>query len=91
MITFLRDFLRVLNTPCRAQTELISRTLDAPLAPLSRGERVGLWIHLRGCRACTQFRRQLLKLHQLAASINPSGTDSTMPADVKDRLRSATK
>jgi predicted anti-sigma-YlaC factor YlaD len=52
---------------------------------LTRGERIGLWIHLRGCTACRAFARQLVWLRILAQQ-DATPAPQTMPQDVRDRL-----
>ena len=84
MIIFVRDAFRVLAKPCSAQAVRISRRLDDRL---SRGERTGLWIHMRGCASCRAFARQLEKLRTLARAESAARSESqAMPALVRERL-----
>lgn len=84
MIAFFRDAARVLGMPCREHTVLLSRQLDHPL---TRGEALGLWIHLRYCRGCFRFRRQIRLLRDVARSLgSDDGSGSRLPADVSQRV-----
>ena len=44
-----------LRTSCQKATELIERR---ELRPLKGTERLGLWIHLRVCKACRTYEAQ---------------------------------
>lgn len=46
---------------CREATELVSRSLDAPLG---WRQRLGLRVHLLACSLCRDFRRQMLFLRE---------------------------
>ena len=59
-----------LNLSCRRASELLSEAMDRPL---SRGERVGLWIHLRLCGACRRFRHQLLLMRNTLRDAGATG------------------
>ena len=41
---------------CKHATHLISQAQDRPL---SRRERIGLWLHLLICSGCTNFNKQM--------------------------------
>lgn len=87
MITFTVDMFRVLASPCSKHAAHISRRMDGQL---SRGERTGLWIHMRGCASCRAFARQLDRLRALAraeAAARPQ--PQAMPAVVRERLNTA--
>ncbi|MFT3683848.1 MAG: hypothetical protein QM783_02790 [Phycisphaerales bacterium] len=89
MIKLCRDAIRVLSMPCSAHALHLSRQMDDQL---TRGERIGLWIHLRGCTACRAFAKQLTWLRSLAqqdAAAQPA--QQTMPHDVRDRLTAAVR
>jgi predicted anti-sigma-YlaC factor YlaD len=87
VITFCRDALRSIAAPCSAHAVHLSRRMDGQL---SAGERVGLWVHMRGCSACRAFARQLEKLRVLARSEAASHPrPQTMPPDVRERLAAA--
>lgn len=46
---------------CKHASHLLSQSMDRKL---TLGERVGLWVHLLMCEACTQFARQMALLRQ---------------------------
>ncbi|MDZ4829398.1 MAG: hypothetical protein SGJ09_04265 [Phycisphaerae bacterium] len=84
MISFFRDVLRVLRLPCREQTHLLSRQLDAPL---SRGEACGSRIHVLYCRSCRTFRKQIRLLRDLAGSAGRElQSAGELPEDVRRRI-----
>lgn len=84
MIGLLRDAVRVLGIPCREHTALLSRQLDDRL---SKGESLGLWIHLRYCRGCLRFRRQIRLLRELAQALGrDKRLGSNLPEDVSQRV-----
>ncbi|MFO0834614.1 MAG: hypothetical protein U0638_06565 [Phycisphaerales bacterium] len=86
MIRVLRDMLRVLNLPCREHTVLMSRQLDTPL---SRGEAIGVRIHVIYCLACRRFLKQLRQLQSLGRSLADQLDTGSLPDDVRQRLRSS--
>jgi hypothetical protein len=79
-----RDFFHTLSQPCRGQTALLSRELDAPL---SAGESLGVRAHLLYCRACRRFRKQIRLLRDLAGTLG-SRTEAPagLPLDVRERV-----
>jgi hypothetical protein len=46
---------------CREASRKLSEAGDRSLGV---GERMGLWMHLRACDACSNFSRQLALLHK---------------------------
>lgn len=85
MIAFVIDLLRVLASPCRSNTFLLSKQFDAPL---SRGEELGLRIHLRVCRGCFRFQAQLRQLRALLSATDGSdAAAAAMPETVRTRLQ----
>ncbi|GAA5508624.1 hypothetical protein [Novipirellula caenicola] len=46
---------------CKEITKLVSVSMDQPL---SLRQRIELWIHLRMCRICAGFRRDIVYLHE---------------------------
>lgn len=73
---------------CRAASERLSRSLDAPLPML---ETFALGAHLIVCPACRRFRMQFLAIHELsrsamALSDNPTG-DMPLSEEVKQRIK----
>lgn len=84
MIRFVLDMVRVLAMPCREHAELLSRQLDAPLAP---GQRFGLRVHLLYCGGCRSFQKYLLRLRSLGETLGKQATDGAgIPDDVRARL-----
>lgn len=84
MTRFVLDLGRSLKKKCVHHSETISRSMDAPLRP---GERAGLWLHLRLCRACRRYRQQLLRLRAILQGTGaPDGSAETMPAETRARL-----
>ena len=75
---------------CKDVTKLVSESMDRPL-PF--GKRAGVWLHLRICRFCERYRRQLLLLRDsarfLASSVEGPGEPSpaTLSAPARDRIR----
>jgi predicted anti-sigma-YlaC factor YlaD len=85
MIRFWRDILRVLDTPCREHARMMTLELESPL---SRGERVGLWLHLRICKGCRGLRAQLVRLRSVLDRAAPlNDPEVVMPEPVRRRLR----
>lgn len=62
---------------CRRATELISRSLDAPLPAVPRAD---LAVHTLFCGPCRRFRRQLNRLHAECAAADPPGGAGLSPA-----------
>lgn len=74
----------MLSLPCREHTVLFSRQIDAPL---SRGESVGLRIHILYCKGCRRFRSHLRHMRSLGRSLaGQIEQTSGLPADVRQRL-----
>jgi hypothetical protein len=51
-----------LRTSCQKATELIERR---ELRPLNGTERLGLWLHLRVCKACRTYQAQSAVIDRL--------------------------
>lgn len=88
MIQFVQDVRAVLTAPCREHSVLLSRELDEPLRP---GQRAGLWLHLRVCRACRSFKAHLRRMADLHASDPGPGVDAAMPDSVRARINEAVR
>lgn len=63
---------------CKEVTELCSQELERPLR---MGERVSLGTHLMMCTGCTNFRKQMKALRQVAQSYAAGGAAVAPPAD----------
>ena len=84
MISFVRDMLRVLNMPCKEHAFLISKKLDAPLAP---GTTAGLWLHLRVCKGCSAWTKHLHAIRSLFKALDEREQNTpAMPAHVRERI-----
>lgn len=84
MNRFVRDMVRVLTMPCREHAALFSRQVDTPL---SRGETIGLRIHIVYCGGCRRFREHLRHLRSLGGALAEQiGNEPGLPADVRERL-----
>ena len=72
---------------CRAATERLSRSFDAPLPTL---DRLALGAHLMICSSCRQFRKQFREVHEMSKSamaLSNSSTDEIpMREEVKQRI-----
>jgi hypothetical protein len=76
---------------CRRATELVSASMDRPLA---RGERIALRLHLILCGRCRRFRRQVRELRSFVRQTPTDGLPQTfirehLPEDAKDRIAGA--
>ncbi|MBU6258948.1 MAG: zf-HC2 domain-containing protein [Burkholderiales bacterium] len=58
---------------CRQVAELCSRELDAPLR---RGERLGMGLHLMMCSGCKRYRLQMQSLRQAMATYAQGGAET---------------
>ena len=84
MIRFVRDMLRTLGLPCREHVVLFSRQLDSPL---SRGEAVGLRVHILYCGGCRRFTEHLRHLQSLGRTLaEQAEIEPGLPVDVRERL-----
>lgn len=84
MITFCADITRALRRKCPEHARMIALASEVPLR---RGERVGLWLHLRICKGCRGFKAQLDRLASLIPPGRAAGTEAAMPDAMRDRLR----
>jgi len=76
-----------LSPDCRAAVRAQSEQLDRPL-PWSR--RLGLWLHLRLCRWCRRYGRQIRFLRtaaQAQAEVPAAGTAPQLSAAARERIR----
>jgi hypothetical protein len=53
--------MKFLFRNCREVTELVLAGEDRQLAPIERG---AVWVHLRVCKACPAFARQVALMRQ---------------------------
>lgn len=71
---------------CKQATELVSHSLDRPLAP---GQRLRLQLHLLICRQCRRYRKQLNFLKRAASRLDShieEGAPSLAP-EAKQRIK----
>jgi hypothetical protein len=59
----LKAGLKSLSPTCRDASQLQSEVLDHPLPPVKK---LGLWLHLRLCKWCRRYGRQIRFLRQAA-------------------------
>ncbi|WP_025324521.1 anti-sigma factor family protein [Deferrisoma camini] len=75
---------------CREAARLISQELDAPLP---RGRRLALWLHVGLCRACRAYRRDLRLLTDWVRSrvqdLEAAGEGSRLSEADRRRLEEA--
>ena len=57
---------------CREASELVSQGLDRELGP---GERFALGLHLRICKGCERFNRQMQILRRALGRLPEEGSD----------------
>jgi hypothetical protein len=84
-----KDFLARITPSCRDVTRLASESMDRTL-PLST--RIQLQLHYWICKACTEYRRQLLALRQAtrrSASETHAQEDTQLSSPAKARLKEA--
>lgn len=84
MITFCTDITRALRRKCPEHARMIALASEVPLR---RGERVGLWMHLRICNGCRGFKAQLDRLASLITPGQAACTETAMPDAMRSRLR----
>ncbi len=70
-----------LRTSCQKATELIERR---ELRPLKGPERLGLWIHLRICKACRTYEAQSAVIDRLLEKRPYEG--GTSVAELEERI-----
>ncbi|MFM9957688.1 MAG: hypothetical protein ACKVZJ_06410 [Phycisphaerales bacterium] len=84
MIRLFQDAARVLGMRCDEHAQLMNRELESGL---TRGERVGLWVHTRYCRGCRGLKRQLAALEAMAGSLRRAvDAEPGLPPEVRERL-----
>ncbi|MFN5944183.1 MAG: hypothetical protein ACK5P8_03010 [Phycisphaerae bacterium] len=84
MTAFIRDMFDVLGMRCEQHAVLVSRQADEPLRA---GQACGLWLHLRVCKGCAQWRRQIGQLRALLRAIDATdATIAAMPGDARERI-----
>jgi len=67
---------------CRDACLYLSHALDHSL---SLAQRVGLWLHLRLCRDCRTYRRQLTILDQCCRQSEPK-SDATLTLIARQKM-----
>jgi hypothetical protein len=79
------DIRRTFSPTCKEAIRLQSDALDRPL---SRGERIGLWLHLRLCVWCLRYGRQLKYLRLAAQCCEEEHLPAPpMPRAVRERIK----
>jgi hypothetical protein len=87
-----RLFASRVNPSCRDMMGLASRSLEAPLG---RGERIILAIHLLHCPACRRSRRQIFLLVSMIRRLSgakPGDSTEAIPGlsrEVRERIKRA--
>lgn len=77
--------LKLLNQNCRSATRLVSEAQDRPLDAV---EKVGLKIHLLGCRNCRRYRQQIQALDELIKPANePTPQSQSLPPEARRRIQ----
>jgi hypothetical protein len=82
-------FLARITPPCRDVTRLASESMDRTLPPSTR---IQLQLHYWVCKACAQYRQQLLALRQAArrsTSEPHAQEDAQLSSAAKARLKEA--
>ncbi len=84
MIRALREFLAILNRPCREHTEIYSRALDGEQRRIAM---IGVRIHMLYCKSCRRFNTQMRRLRALTSRLGDElRTGESVPADVRERI-----
>jgi hypothetical protein len=78
----MRRTFALINQNCRLATRLIS---DAHERELDRLERIGLRIHLMGCRSCRRYRTQLVLIDACVRAV--SGEPPSPAAGLSEAAR----
>jgi len=70
---------------CKDVSELVSQSLDRKL---SLRERITVRLHLMMCDMCTNYRRQILFMHQAVRQLKQRNAPTArLPEDAKDRIK----
>ena len=87
IVTAFKSALRTLSPNCREASRLQSEVLDHSL---SRGQRLGLRLHLLLCKWCRRYGKQLRFLRQ-AVHDHPDAvndpTPRTLSSEARERLK----
>ena len=76
--------------PCKDATQLISLSMDRSLPIVTR---IRLRLHLRICKWCARYERQLLLIRKSlrrvdALDVRPEGpAGETLPEDARERIK----
>lgn len=75
---------------CRKVTQMVSESLDRKL-PLHK--RLGLWMHMRMCRFCSRFKKQLYLLTKIMPQLSHHLSDELqlppLSAETRNRMERA--
>jgi hypothetical protein len=82
---WLADIRRTFSPTCKEALRLQSRALDQPL---TRTERIGLWLHLRLCVWCLRYGQQLKFLRLASRHCEEEHLPAPpMPPAVRERIK----
>lgn len=87
VVTALKTGLRTLSPNCREASRLQSEALDHSL---SRGQRLGLRLHLLLCKWCRRYRKQIRFLRQ-AVHEHPDEVNDAPPQSLSPEARKRLK
>lgn len=73
---------------CSDVSQLVSRSMDAPL-PLVR--RLGVRAHLMVCRYCSLFRRQLFAIRRLSRDVSGNPPEGQASKKLSDQAKARMK
>lgn len=84
MMAFIRDMFDVLGMRCEQHAVLVSRQADEPLRT---GQVWGLWLHLRICKGCAQWKKHIDQMRAMLRAIDVEESASpAMPRDARERI-----
>jgi hypothetical protein len=87
VLTALKTGLHTLSPNCREASRLQSEALDRSL---SRGQRLGLRLHLLLCKWCRRYGRHIrflrMVVHEHPDEVNGS-TPQSLPPEARERLK----
>jgi hypothetical protein len=87
MLKSVKQWMLELSPACKQASEWQSQALDSPL---SARKRVGLWIHLRLCKWCRRYGRQIAFLRQACHKCDEHAQEAP-PAALSQQAREKLK